>query len=95
MAVLIDPDRSEMVDREIRIKNPPNVTSLMYPYVPNWTYRHWDWRQLSLMIVHLISPRSHSEYHTIPPDFRDASLNHDFLKTLYNEGKPFSLMYSL
>lgn len=90
--VLIDLDRSQVVDEEI--SSVSTKESLMYPVKSDWTYRNWDWRQLALMIVHILCPRSGNDYHTVEPNFNTPLLDHVFLKTLYNDGKPFSLQFS-
>lgn len=89
--VLVDLDRSQQVDNVVR--SVTTKESLMYPVIRGWTYRNWDWRQLALMIVHILGPRSSNDYHTVEPNFSTPSLDHVFLKTLYNDGKPFSLQY--
>ena len=83
-AVFIDLDRSEQADSSVSFKR----KSLMYTYVESWTYKQWDWRQLGLLLVRVLQPVSSAEeYHTKEPDFRNPSLEHAFLRTLYHDGK--------
>ncbi len=91
--VLIDLDRSLNVDDTVTsmLSRP----SLMYPFVRGWTYRHWDWRQLGLMVAHIESPGNKDEYHSVIPDFNVSLLNHEFLKKLFNDGKGGRCTYVL
>ena len=83
-AVFIDLDRSEQADSSVSFKR----KSLMYTYFESWTYKQWDWRQLGLLLVRVLQPVSSAEeYHTKEPDFRNPSLEHAFLRTLYHDGK--------
>lgn len=47
-----------------------NLGSKMYPTHRTWKLKNLDWRQLAVMIVHLVEPRiTRADYNTKEPNF--------------------------
>ncbi len=84
-AVLIDLDHAVNVNDGVWQRV---FKSLMYPFNSTFTSKNWDFVQLGLMLIRIILPTSN--YHQDEPDFSNPIINHDFLKTLYINGKKCS-----
>ena len=79
-AVLIDLDRMQYIGR---VNSPGSYESVMYkkPDGEDWTADHFDWRQVGIMMVHILSDEVYDYHKWIP------SYDHPFLKKLIEEGK--------